>query len=147
MLTFSKNHKMITRYRQCTCKIENCSLRYQYRHCEYVEDWQLFPKGTHPFVPGTEINTKPGLGLKMIELIEELFEANPDIKPSIICSTLTKRRKKEELRDRANAFNLFKNINYIPKSVNKKYLFDKEMLPSLRKVKFYLLTHFYSTLN
>ena len=34
-----------------------------------------------------------------------------------------------------------------PKCVNKKYLFDKEMLPSLRKVKFYLLTHFYSTLN
>ncbi len=84
----------------------------------------------------------------MIDLIEEILEANPDMKPSNIFSVLTKRRKKQELINRQNNVNLCKNVNYIPKSVNNKYVFDKKMLPSLRKVNFiYFIIYFYSILN
>ena len=128
---------MITKYRKCACKQDDCTLKYQYRNCKYVEHWQLFQKGTHPFVQDKHINTKPnGLGLKIIELIQDLLEANPDMKPSSICSTITKRRNKAELTTKQNALNLIKNSNYETKSVNNKYLFDKNMLPPLRKVFF-----------
>ena len=54
---------MITKYRKCACKQDDCTLKYQYRNCKYVEHWQLFQKGTHPFVQDKHINTKPnGLG-------------------------------------------------------------------------------------
>ena len=84
----------------------------------------------------------------MIELIQDLLETNPDMKPSSICSTITKRRNKAELTTKQNALNLIKNSNYETKSVNNKYLFDKNMLPPLREVTFfYFNTFLFSTLN
>lgn len=43
----TSKHKMRTIYRKCNCKQVECDLKYQYRHCDNVNEWQLFQIGNN----------------------------------------------------------------------------------------------------
>lgn len=41
----SERHEMVCKYLKCECKQVNCTLKYQYRHCDSLDEWQLFREG------------------------------------------------------------------------------------------------------
>ena len=40
-----ERHDMVCKYLKCECKQVNCTLKYQYRHCDSQDEWQLFREG------------------------------------------------------------------------------------------------------
>ena len=87
-----ERHEMVSKYLKCECKNIECSLKYQYRHCNSVDEWQLFREGMHQYVPGVVIK-KRGVPLQIVRLIEGLISTNPDIKPKEVLNTITLNRK------------------------------------------------------
>lgn len=129
-----ERHDMVCKYLKCECKQVECSLRYQYRHCDSLNEWQLFREGKHPFVSNTSIK-KRGVPLQIIKLIEEMLSINPDMKPKEILQTLTSRRKANDILDVEIKSKMSLKENYAPPvQPRKEYLFPKELLPDLTKV-------------
>ena len=79
-------HEMIVKYLRCDCKQSACNLRYQYRHCASVNEWQLFREGNHPRL-GQRVE-KRGVPLQIIKLIET------ELKPKAVHQALVAERKK-----------------------------------------------------
>ena len=127
-------HNMVCKYLKCECNQINCTLKYQYRHCDSVNEWQLFRDGEHPFVPN-KVVVKRGVALHVIKLIEEMLAINPDMKPKEVLHTLSSRRKANEILEKE--IKLIQSIkqDYTPPTMPKQdYLFDKVLMPDLTKV-------------
>jgi hypothetical protein len=144
----TNKHQMKSIYRKCKCKQLNCSLKYHYQKCDYSDEWQLFKQGSHPQIENYN-NESYGIPLKIIEIIEDYIESNPDTKPNDVHSHIIKKRRINEKLAKELATQQLNDSNYIAtdrqKKINTNFVFDKKLVPDLTKV-----THFtllYSTIN
>ena len=93
-------HEMIVKYLRCDCKQSACNLRYQYRHCESVDEWQLFREGNNPRL-GQRFN-KRGVPLQIIKLIEEILQIDPELKPKAVHQAIVAERKANQILEKDN---------------------------------------------
>ena len=74
---------------------KKCTLRYQYRHCDSVEEWQLFREGNHPMLDKPAIK-KRGVPLLIIKFIDEFLDMCPELKPKGVHQAIVAERKAKE---------------------------------------------------
>jgi hypothetical protein len=86
---------MVSKYLRCDCKKKKCTLRYQYRHCDSVEEWQLFREGNHPMLDKPAIK-KRGVPLLIIKFIDEFLDMCPELKPKGVHQAIVAERKAKE---------------------------------------------------
>jgi hypothetical protein len=133
----TNKHQMKSIYRKCKCKQPDCSLKYHYQKCDYSHEWQLFKQGSHPQIENYN-NGNYGIPLKILEIIEDYIESNPDTKPSDVHSHIIKKRRINEKLAIELATQKLNDSNYIAtdrqKKINTNFVFDKKLVPDLKKV-------------
>jgi hypothetical protein len=95
-------------YMHCSCKKNECDLKYSLCSCEHVLNWKLSKSGEHVLVLAetglAENINKLNIPAIVIKLMLKIVDENPDYKAKSVKTHLTKQKNKFDL--------LKKNIIY-----------------------------------
>ena len=125
---------MTSMFRECSCKQEDCNLKFSIKGCKHISVWKVKQRGTHPVLNDVDIKSY-GLPALILELVTELLIHNIDAKANEILLSLTLKIKNNMILMNQNSIKTIKNADYIPdKQHNNRYIFPIELLPSLTQV-------------
>ena len=110
----------------------------------------MFKQGSHPQIENYNNGNGYGIPLKILEIIEDYIESNPDTKPADVHSHIIKKRRINEKLAIELATQKLNDSNYIAtdrqKKINTNFVFAKKLVPELKKVThlFFIFTLVYS---
>ncbi len=81
------------------------------------------------------VRAKHGIAKQIIKMIEEELEHNPDLKAKAMHVILDKKRRSMQTLKQSNSLSLLKNAKFVPTKIpESRFLFSKDMLPTLKQV-------------
>lgn len=132
-------HKMVQMYRKCKCNKPGCTLTFKINNCEFSKIWNLSVFGSHPVSspikdssrdvrsPGKKSHKRYGVALRVQSIYNKWLDKDHNLTAQQLLNRLIQRRKEETKK-----FN--KNKKQKKNDINMKYVFNKELLPSLSQV-------------
>lgn len=143
-------HKMVQMYRKCNCNKHECTLTYKINKCEYSKIWNLSFFGSHPTPcpmkdssvdvrsPGKKAHKRYGVALIVQSIYESWLAKDNNMTAQQLLSKIVDRRKEETNKCKKKK-NTKENKKKNEIKINMKYVFNKELLPSLTQVRFIYL--------
>ncbi len=96
-----EKHTMKQMYMHCSCKKNECDLKYSLCSCEHVLNWKLSKSGEHVLVLAetglAENISKLNIPAIVIKLMLKIVDDNPDYKAKSVKTHMTKQKNKFDL--------------------------------------------------
>ena len=130
-------HKMVQMYRKCKCNKPDCTLTYKINKCEFNKIWNLSVYGAHLVKdtvkdtsvnvrsPGKKSHKRYGVALVVQSIYESWLNKDNNLTAQQLLSRIIDKRKEETEKKKKKK-----------KDVKMKYIFNKQLIPSLRQVIF-----------
>ena len=147
-----EEHKMTQMYQQCSCKNDECNLKYSISSCPHgLAKWKLSKAGDHipivDLITGLpEVISKINISSLVIKLIKKTVDNNPDLKAKGVLIQITKKKNTNVLLTRDIAYRKTMDPKYIPPVLpDPDYHFSEDLMPTLTQV--YINTFFILFVN
>jgi hypothetical protein len=143
-------HKMVTQYRSCQCGYSGCNFGYKCNRCIHSNRWSVHSGGSHSEaneddsinvrIKGRKPQKRYGIAENVKEILTEWLNKDDMLTAKKALIRLTNRRKEQNSIHKQNEKLVKKGLK--PLEVKMKYVFSKNILPTLKQV-FIFINYFY----